>query len=88
MRPHFAIRLLTVWFAVLAVAPLFAQSEDPAVGVAVKIWGKGTANANGAEVSVWGSFLPSSPTATDGDATITVSGNNAATVLAVLGAPG
>src|SRR5438128_2453197 len=78
--------LLTLLIAIGARAR--AQTNDPPVGVAVKIWAQGGASDDGASLTIWGNFLESSPGANNGGATATANGNNGDTLTAVLGTPG
>lgn len=85
-------RTLVALLALISASSLFAQIEDAPVGVAVKIWARGTGyfdEGDNAGVSLSGTFLPSSPGAGDAYASASNStdsyGNS---VVTTLGAPG
>lgn len=75
--------------ACVGLVPGRAQVDNPPVGVAVKIYAKGAVSSAPSDLTVSGTFLPTSPTANDAyeerTATATTSG---ATLVAMLGAQG
>lgn len=84
-------RLVSLFVAVAVVAR--ADSADDPVGVAVKIWARGTASATPASLSIAGTFLPQTPggvaetTPNSGNAAITA-GYTGAVVTFIAGSAG
>ena len=68
-------RAIFVMAASMAIGRLAAQPENPPVGVAVKIWARGTAFPDGDDggVTLSGTFLSSAPGANDGAASASIS---------------
>jgi RHS repeat-associated protein len=72
---------------VLGLVPANAQIDNPPVGIAVKIYAKGTAATVPADLTVSGTYLPSTPTANDAYQTKTATATAyGSTLVAVLGA--